>query len=155
MRDERGERLTALFLRPFEDATRRAREISMTSEQYDIAHVAPFDDPLSHDLSRTFRLKVKSPSGKGSAMAHSKVSDSDLRTYLAEGHSQADAARHFGLSEAAIHQRMKRLRMLTSQAAEQAREDADRQEEARARLRAGGAMPRGVARPAWRRPTRS
>jgi hypothetical protein len=46
VRDERGERLTALFLQPFEGATRRAREISMASEQYDIAHVAPFDDPL-------------------------------------------------------------------------------------------------------------
>ena len=36
VRDERGERLTALFLQPFEGATRRAREISMASEQYDI-----------------------------------------------------------------------------------------------------------------------
>jgi hypothetical protein len=48
-------------------------------------------------------------------MAHAKVSDVDLRAYLDEGHSQADAARHFGVSEPAIHQRLKRLRRLTSQ----------------------------------------
>src|SRR5712691_9193491 len=47
-------------------------------------------------------------------MAHTKVSDPDLRAYLDAGHSQAEAARHFGVSEPAIHQRLKRLRQLTS-----------------------------------------
>jgi DNA-binding Lrp family transcriptional regulator len=47
-------------------------------------------------------------------MARTKVSDADLRAYLDAGHSQADAARHFGVSEPAIHQRLKRLRVLTS-----------------------------------------
>jgi hypothetical protein len=42
----RDERLSALFLQPFEDATRRAREISLASDRYDIARVAPLDDPL-------------------------------------------------------------------------------------------------------------
>ena len=48
-------------------------------------------------------------------MARTKVSDADLRDYLSAGHSQADAARHFGVSEPAIHQRLKRMRALTSQ----------------------------------------
>jgi hypothetical protein len=47
-------------------------------------------------------------------MARTKVADADLRTYLASGHTQADAARHFGVSEPAIHQRLKKLRGLTS-----------------------------------------
>jgi hypothetical protein len=34
-------------------------------------------------------------------MAHTRVSDADLRAFLASGHSQADAARHFGVSEPA------------------------------------------------------
>src|SRR5579862_8421684 len=48
-------------------------------------------------------------------MAATKVSDVDLRIYIDGGHTQADAARHFGVSEAAIHQRLKRMRILTSQ----------------------------------------
>ena len=36
-------------------------------------------------------------------MAQTKVQDQDLRAYLEAGHSQADAARHFGVSEAAVH----------------------------------------------------
>ena len=47
-------------------------------------------------------------------MAQTKVTDADLRAYLDAGHSQADAARHFAVSEPAIHQRLKRLRRLTS-----------------------------------------
>jgi transposase len=47
-------------------------------------------------------------------MARAKVTDADLRAYLDAGHSQAEAARHFGVSEAAIHQRLRRLRHLTS-----------------------------------------
>src|SRR5262245_10294458 len=48
-------------------------------------------------------------------MAATKVRDVDLRAYLDDGHSQAEAARHFGVSEPAIHQRLKRMRTLTSQ----------------------------------------
>ena len=47
-------------------------------------------------------------------MALEKVSDDTLRAYLEAGHSQADAARYFGVSEPAIHQRLKRMRHLTS-----------------------------------------
>jgi hypothetical protein len=47
-------------------------------------------------------------------MPRAKVADADLRAYLDAGHSQAEAARHFGVSEPAIHQRLKRLRQLTS-----------------------------------------
>jgi hypothetical protein len=47
-------------------------------------------------------------------MAPTKVTDADLRAYLDAGHSQADAARHFGVSEPAIHQRLKRMKQLTS-----------------------------------------
>jgi predicted DNA-binding protein YlxM (UPF0122 family) len=43
-----------------------------------------------------------------------KVTTAELRTYLAAGHSQAEAARHFGVSEPAIHQRLKHLCQLTS-----------------------------------------
>jgi transposase len=48
-------------------------------------------------------------------MAASHFTDAALRAHLDAGHSQADAARHFGVSEAAIHQRLKRMRRLTSQ----------------------------------------
>src|SRR4030095_12985801 len=48
-------------------------------------------------------------------MAPAKVPDDGLRAYLEAGHSQAAAARHFGVSEPAIHQRLKRMRQLTSQ----------------------------------------
>jgi predicted RNA polymerase sigma factor len=47
-------------------------------------------------------------------MARTRVSTAHLREYLDGGHSQADAARHFGVSEPAIHQRLKRLQGLTS-----------------------------------------
>jgi hypothetical protein len=47
-------------------------------------------------------------------MAVPRLSDDQLRGYLDEGHSQADAARYFGVSEPAIHQRLKRMRHLTS-----------------------------------------
>jgi hypothetical protein len=69
-------------------------------------------------------------------MAHTKVSDVDLRCYLDVGHSQADAARHFGVSEPAIHQRLKRLRGLTSHvvALEQAGQVVEEKLSATARL---------------------
>jgi len=37
-------------------------------------------------------------------MAATKVSDAELRAYLDAGHTQAAAARRFGVSEPAIHQ---------------------------------------------------
>ena len=69
-------------------------------------------------------------------MAHTRVSDADLRAFLASGHSQADAARHFGVSEPAIHQRLKRLRQLTSRvgALEQAGQVVEEKLTATARL---------------------
>jgi len=69
-------------------------------------------------------------------MARTKVSDADLRTFLDDGHSQAEAARHFGVSEPAIHQRLKRLRRMTSQvvALEKAGAVVDEQLTATARL---------------------
>src|SRR5688572_20444384 len=48
-------------------------------------------------------------------MGLTKVSVDDLRTFLEAGHTQAQAARHFGVSQPAIHQRLKRMRELTSQ----------------------------------------
>ena len=39
-------------------------------------------------------------------MASTRVCDAALRAYLNVGHSQADAVRHFGVSEASIHQRI-------------------------------------------------
>ena len=48
-------------------------------------------------------------------MAQARVSDVDLRAFLDGGHTRAEAARHFGVSEAAIHKRLKRMRVLTSQ----------------------------------------
>jgi hypothetical protein len=46
-------------------------------------------------------------------MSISSFSDDQLRAYL-DGHSQADAARHFGVSEPAIHRRRKRMGHSTS-----------------------------------------
>lgn len=70
-------------------------------------------------------------------MARTKVPDADLRAYLDAGHTQADAARYFGVSEAAIHQRLKRMRRLTSHvvALEKAGAVVDDQLSATARLR--------------------
>ncbi len=47
-------------------------------------------------------------------MAKSRIDPDALRQFLDAGHSQAEAARHFGVSEPAIHQRMKKLKLLTS-----------------------------------------
>jgi hypothetical protein len=69
-------------------------------------------------------------------MAPPKFTDADLRAYLDAGHTQADAARHFSVSEAAIHQRLKRMRVLTSQvvALEKAGEVVEEKLSATARL---------------------
>jgi hypothetical protein len=47
-------------------------------------------------------------------MAVAKLSDDELRAYLEAGHSQAEAAKYFCVSQPAIHQRLKRMRHLTS-----------------------------------------
>jgi DNA-binding transcriptional regulator YdaS (Cro superfamily) len=69
-------------------------------------------------------------------MAASQFTDAALRAHLDAGHSQADAARHFGVSEVAIHQRMKRMRRLTSRvvALERANDIVDEKLSATARL---------------------
>jgi hypothetical protein len=69
-------------------------------------------------------------------MGAAKVSDDGLRAYLDAGYSQADAARHFGVSEPAIHQRLKRMRHLTSRvvALERAHEVVEEKLSATARL---------------------
>jgi transposase-like protein len=69
-------------------------------------------------------------------MAATKVSDDALRAYLEIGHSQADAARHFGVSQPAIYQRLKRMRHLTSRvvALERAKDVVDEKLSATARL---------------------
>lgn len=69
-------------------------------------------------------------------MPHPKLCDDDLRQYLDAGHTQAQAARHFGVSEPAIHQRLKRMRQLGTQviALEKAGEIVDQKLHASARL---------------------
>ena len=47
-------------------------------------------------------------------MAKTKINIEALRRYLDEGHTQAEAARHFGVTEGAIWQRIKKLTGLTS-----------------------------------------
>jgi hypothetical protein len=48
-------------------------------------------------------------------MSKPKIDPDRLRQFLDAGHTQADAARHFGVSEPAIHQRLKQMQRLTSQ----------------------------------------
>jgi Zn-dependent peptidase ImmA (M78 family) len=69
-------------------------------------------------------------------MARPKLDPDALHAYLEAGHTQAEAARRFGVSEAAIHQRLKRMRVLTSQvvALEKAREVVEEKLSATARL---------------------
>jgi hypothetical protein len=69
-------------------------------------------------------------------MAKPKINPDDLRTYLDRGHSQADAAKYFGVSEAAISQRVKQLRIATSKviALERAHEVVDQKLDPTARL---------------------
>ncbi len=47
-------------------------------------------------------------------MAITKIDPDALHRYLDTGHSQADAAKHFNVSDAAISQRVKTLRIATS-----------------------------------------
>jgi Zn-dependent peptidase ImmA (M78 family) len=68
-------------------------------------------------------------------MAVTKVTDADLQAYL-DGHTQAEAARHFRVSEAAIYQRLKRMGRLTTRlvALERANDVVDDKLSATARL---------------------
>ena len=47
-------------------------------------------------------------------MARSRLDPTELQRFLTDGHTQADASRRFGVSEAAISQRLKKLTGLTS-----------------------------------------
>ncbi len=69
-------------------------------------------------------------------MTKPRVDPEELHRFLASGRSQADAARHFGVSEAAISQRLKKLTGLTSRvvALEKAGEVVDHQLSAHQRL---------------------
>ena len=69
-------------------------------------------------------------------MAPTKVDADSLQRFIADGHTQADAARQFGVSEAAICQRLKRLTGLTSRvvAMEKAGAVVDQKLDASARL---------------------
>ena len=70
------------------------------------------------------------------SMAKVKIDVEQLQRYLDAGHTQADAARHFGVSEGAIWQRIKKLTGLTSRvvALEKAGEVVDQKLNANARL---------------------
>jgi hypothetical protein len=48
-------------------------------------------------------------------MSKPKLDPDALREFLDAGHTQPDAARHFGVSESAINQRLKHTQRLTSQ----------------------------------------
>ena len=69
-------------------------------------------------------------------MPHIKLDPDALRRYLDAGHSQADAARHFSVSESAISQRVRTLQIATSKvvALERAAEVVDQKPDATARL---------------------
>ena len=69
-------------------------------------------------------------------MARSRLDPTELQRFLTDGHTQADAARRFGVSEAAISQRVQTLRIATSKvvALERASEVVDQKLDANARL---------------------
>ena len=71
-----------------------------------------------------------------SPMSITKLDPDALHRYLDAGHTQADAARHFGVSESAISQRMRTLQIATSKviALERAGEVVDQKLDATARL---------------------
>src|SRR5688500_1199807 len=72
-------------------------------------------------------------------MARGKVDAAALQTFLDTGRNQADAARAFGVSEAAISQRVKKDRIATSKvvALERAAQVVDQKLDANARLERG------------------
>ena len=69
-------------------------------------------------------------------MVKPRINPTELHRLLDAGYTQADAARHFGVSEAAISQRLRKLRGLTSRvvALERAGEVVDQKLDANARL---------------------
>ena len=69
-------------------------------------------------------------------MSRAKIDSAELQRYLDLGHTQADAARHFGVTEGAIWQRIRKLTGLTSRvvALEKAGEVVDQKLDATARL---------------------
>ncbi len=69
-------------------------------------------------------------------MARSRLNPNELQRFLGGGRTQADAARHFGVSEAAVSQRVQKLRIATSKvvALERASEVVDQKLDANARL---------------------
>jgi DNA-binding transcriptional regulator YdaS (Cro superfamily) len=69
-------------------------------------------------------------------MARPRLNPAVLQRFLDDGHSQADAAKHFGVSEAAISQRVKKARIATSKvvALERAAEVVDQKLTAAQRL---------------------
>ena len=69
-------------------------------------------------------------------MAEIRVDPDALHRYLDAGHTQADAAKYFGVSDAAISQRVKKLQIATSKvvALERAGEVVDQKLDATARL---------------------
>ena len=69
-------------------------------------------------------------------MARPKVNPSELQRVLDSGYTQADAAKFFGVSDAAISQRVQKLRIATSKvvALERAGELVDQKLDATARL---------------------
>ena len=69
-------------------------------------------------------------------MARSRLDPNELQRFLDSGRTQADAARHFGVSEAAISQRLKKLTGLTTRvvALEKAGEVVDQRLTATGRL---------------------
>ncbi len=69
-------------------------------------------------------------------MPHTKLDPDALHRYLDAGHSQADAAKYFRVSESAISQRVKKLQIATTKvvALERAAEVVDQKLSATARL---------------------
>ena len=69
-------------------------------------------------------------------MAKVKINADELQRFLDTGHSQADAATHFGVSESAISQCVRKLQIATSKvvALERAGEVVDQRLQATARL---------------------
>ncbi len=69
-------------------------------------------------------------------MARSRLDPVELQRFLTDGRTQADASRHFGVSEAAVSQRVQKLRIATSKvvALERASEVVDQKLDANARM---------------------
>ncbi len=79
---------------------------------------------------------ASSPNPAPSGQRSRKVDPDELRRYLDTGNTQADAAKYFGVTEAAISQRVQKLRIATSKvvALERAGEVVDQRLQATERL---------------------